>query len=142
MTQEGNKTDSQFYLYFNEGFHDEEPRCCTRIKEISFATGSKIGLLVGIYPPCSGRLYGPTDGEIHFLLLSALFAGQTFSPVEKWPMQVHIYVPLVESPELRDHLKVAEVNNIALGEILRNQKTEPSSTSMTYPSPKFHPEPK
>lgn len=124
MNQERDKTDTQFYLYFNEGFHDEEPRCCIRIKEISFGAGGKNGLLVGISPPCSGRLYGPTDGEIHFLLLSALFAGQTFSPVEKWPMHVHIHVPLVESPELRDHIKVAEVNNIALGEILRTPKTE------------------
>jgi hypothetical protein len=121
--QKGKKADYQFYLYFNEGLHDEEPRCCTRIKEVLFGAGGKTGLLVEISPPCSGKLYGPTDGEIHFLLLSELFAGQTFSPVAKWPMYVHIYVPLIDSPELREHIKVAEVNNIALGEILLTPKT-------------------
>jgi len=118
MNQQARSADSDFYLYFNEGFHEEGPRLCTRIKRISFGSASKIAaLLVRINPPCSGALYGAKDREIDSLLLSALFSGQSFFPVEKWPMQVHIYVPSVESPELRDHINVAEAKNIALGEI-------------------------
>ncbi len=117
LTQYG-QTDSEFHLYFDEGFHQELPRRCTRVKRLSFGATSKIAaLLVRIDPPCSGELYGVKDREIDSLVLSALFAGQSFFPIEKWPMQVHIYLPLMETPELRDHIDVAETKNIALGEI-------------------------
>jgi hypothetical protein len=119
MNQEEGNTDSQFDLYFEEGFHEEEPRRCTRIKEVLFGARGNIGLLVAFSPPCSGKLYEIDDREIHLLLLSAYFAGQKFCPVQKWPMSVHIYIPLVENPELRDHIEVDEVKNIALGEIRR-----------------------
>lgn len=118
MSPQEQESESDFYLYFNEGFHDEEPRLCTRIKVVSFGAASKIGaLIVRVYPPCSGELDELEEPEINLLLLSPLFAGQSFFPVEIWPMQVHIYLPLVDSPELRDHINLAETKNIALGEI-------------------------
>ena len=119
MNQEEVNTDSQFDLYFLEGFHDEKPRRCTRIKEVLFGVRGTSGLLVSVSPPCSGKLYEIDDREVHLLLLSAYFAGQTFCPEQKWPMSVHIYIPLDENPELHDHIKVADVKNIALGEIQR-----------------------
>ena len=119
MNQEQNGTGLQFDLHFEEGFHEEKPRRCTRIKEVLFGDKGNIALLVNISPPCSGKLYEIDDREIHLLLLSAYFAGQTFCPEQKWPMSVHIYIPLIENPERHDHIKVAEVKNIALGEIRR-----------------------
>ena len=110
--------DPEFHLYFIEGFHQEEPRRCTTLKRVSFGAASKMdSLLVRIHPPCSGELYGVEEREIHSLLLSAFFAGQSFFPVERWPMQVRIYLPLIADPELRDHIDVAETRNMALGEI-------------------------
>lgn len=116
--------DSEFHLYFNEGFYQEEPRRCTRIKKVSFGSGSKLeALLVRIQPPFPGERYGVKVEEIGALLLSPLFAGRSFFPVQKWPMDVHVYVPLIEKPEGRDHIDVAEVNNIALGEIRSDPKS-------------------
>jgi hypothetical protein len=112
------QTDSEFYLYFNEGFHEEQPRHCTRIKRVSFGSSSEItGLLVRVTPPCAGKQYGVEHEQVDSLLISPLFAGQSLFPVEKWPMHVHIYLPLLESPELRDRIDVAETKNIAIGEI-------------------------
>jgi len=113
------KWDPSFCLHFEEGFYDEADRHCTPIKEVLFGDGGITGLLVEIDPPCSGELYTSREREIRVLLLSPLFWGQSFCPVERWPMPVHIYIPLVENPELRDHIKVAETNNIALGAILQ-----------------------
>jgi len=47
-----------------------------------------------------------------------------FFPVATWPMQVHVYIPLVEAPELRDHINVAETKKIALGEIRRRAELQ------------------
>jgi len=117
--------DSEFDLHFNEGFHQEMPRRCKRIRVVSFGSASKIAaLLVRIDPPCSGELYGLNQRSIDSLVLSALFEGQSFFPVSKWPMQVHVYIPLVEAPELRDHINVAETKNIALGEIRRGSELQ------------------
>ena len=109
---------TDFYLYFNEGFQQEQPRRCIRINRVSFGATSGISaLLVAVDSPLRGELYGLSAGDVSYLLLSGLFKGQSFFPVDKWPMQVHIYIPLIEEPELRGHLKVSEVKNIALGEI-------------------------
>lgn len=117
-------TDSQFYLYFDEGYYEEEPRLCTRVREVLFGTKGSLGLLVGIDPPCSGTRYIPSGADIHYLLLDRYFVGQSFSPVPRWPMPVHVYVPLVENPELCDHIRANEVRNIALGSIYKTIKPE------------------
>ena len=122
---EDEQKGSEFYLYFNEGFHEEERRRCTRIKGVSFGSASKLpALLVRITPPCSGEQYGVKDEEINSLVLSALFEGQSFFPVEKWPMNVHIYLPLIQYPEMRDQIDVSETKNIALGEIRKTVDIE------------------
>jgi len=72
----------------------------------------------------TGELYGLNQPNIDSLGLSALFEGQSFFPVDKRPMQVHVYIPLVEAPELRDHINVAETKNIALGEIRRRSAVQ------------------
>jgi len=119
------KSESNFDLYFNEGFHQEMPRQCTRIRGVIFGSASKLtALLVRIDPPCSGELYGLNELNIDSLVLSALFEGQSFFPVATWPMQVHVYIPLVEAPELRDHINVAETKKIALGEIRRRAELQ------------------
>lgn len=116
---------SEFCLYFNEGFLEEPPRRCVAIKTVSFGSESKTeALLVRITPPCSGKQYAVKDEEVNSLLLSALFAGQSFSPVQKWPMNVHIYLPLIASPEMRDQIDVAETKNIALGELREASELE------------------
>lgn len=114
------KQPDSFDLYFTEGLHQEMPRRCERIRSISFGSSSHIAaLLVKIDPPCSGELYGVNCRAIDSLLLSAVFKGQSFFPVERRPMQVHVYIPLVEAPEQCEHINVVETMNIALGEIRR-----------------------
>lgn len=115
--------DSQFYLYFDEGYYDEEPRLCTRVKEVSLGPKENLALWVNIDPPCSGTRY-TSDTDLCYLLLETYFVGQSFSPVTKWPMAVRVYVPLVENPELRDHISGNEVLNIAFGSIYETPKPE------------------
>jgi hypothetical protein len=75
-------SESQFHLHFDEGYYDEEPRLCTRVKEVPFGPAGNLGLLVSVYPPCSRTRY-TAEADVHYLLLDTYFEGQTFSPVPK-----------------------------------------------------------
>ena len=126
--------DAEFYLKFTEGFHDEEPRHCWRIKELGFGVPAD-GLLVKVEPPCSGRRYGLSDSDIHFLLVSPKYQGDSLFPVSEWPLDVCVFLPMVTDSDTREVLSLHEVKKIALGEIYRdgNLRTKSSRPRLINP---------
>jgi len=116
--------ETEFYLHFIEGYHEEEPRRCSQAREIAFGDYGEYGLLVHVDPPCSGMWYRNSEFDMHYLLVSAMFEGQSISPIQKWPMNVYVFAPLIEDPEKRDFLSLKEVKKIAFGEIHRRLERE------------------
>jgi hypothetical protein len=115
--------DAEFYLTCIEGFCPEEPRRCTWTKQIAFGAFGETALLVSVDPPYSGTRYRRPGVDVHFVLLSVMFRGDSLDPVSKWPLNVSIFVPMFDGPELRDSITTNEVNKIAFGQI---HQTKPS----------------
>jgi hypothetical protein len=124
----------EFYLRFIEGFHDEEPRSCWRVRQIGIGVPTD-SLLVRVDPMCSGRNYGLDTAEIPLLILSPKYQGGLLFPINEWPLDVYIYLPMVASPELRVVLEQSEFKKIAFGEIYLKDKhrTQPSGIRKTNP---------
>jgi hypothetical protein len=123
-----------FCLHFVEGFFDEKPRRCWRTKKIAFGVQAG-GLVVRIDPPCSGSNYGLVDRDISFLLLSPKYQENSLFPVNEWPQDVYIFLPLIDGPELRDSLAQHEVRKIAFGEISLDNKTKTGMSSFRTTNP-------
>ena len=127
-------SEPEFYLKFTEGLHDEGPRHCWRIKELPFGVPAN-GLLVKVEPPCSGRNYGLSDSDIHFLLVSPKYQGDSLFPISEWPLDVYVFLPMISDPDIREVLSLHEVKKIAFGEIYLdgNLRTKPSRPRPTNP---------
>jgi hypothetical protein len=109
-------SDPDFNLRFVEGLREEEPRRCRRVKRMTFGSHDD-GLLVRVDPSYSGRYYGLSQVNIHFLLLSPKYQGDSLFPVSEWPEHVSVFLPLIDAPDLQDSLALNEVRKIAFGTI-------------------------
>ncbi len=124
----------EFCLKFIEGFHEEEPRRCWRVKRLSIGVPAD-GLLVRVEPPCSGRNYGLGDSDIHFLLLSPKYQGDSLFPISEWPLDVYVFLPAITEPQTHEVLALTDVKKIAFGEIYLDSgsPTKRSGPRLTNP---------
>ena len=124
----------EFCLRFIEGFYEEEPRRCWRVKRLSIGVPAD-GLLVRVEPPCSGRNYGLDNSGIHFLLVSPKYQGDSLFPINEWPLVVYVFLPVVSEPETREVFSLTEVKKIAFGEIYLdgNTRSKLSAARLTNP---------
>jgi hypothetical protein len=107
-------SDPDFNLRFVEGFHEEEPRRCWRVKRMPIGAHND-GLLVSVQPSFSGRLYGLSHVDIPFLLVSPKYQEDSLFPVSQWPEHVYVFLPLIDAPDAQDSLAANEVRKIAFG---------------------------
>jgi hypothetical protein len=123
----------EFHLRFIEGFHDEEPRRCWRVKQVAIGTNTEL-LLVSVDPPYSCRDYG-FDADARLIIIGPKYKEGSLFPVSEWPLDVYVFLPLISGPEFRDTFQANEVKKIAFGDIYRDgdRRVMPSGPRHTNP---------
>jgi hypothetical protein len=111
--------EPELRLTLTEGFEEGE-RSGTPKGKVALGNSGEFGLRVAIKPPIRGGLYTDPPADVEFLILIAYFAGRTFFPICKWPLNVRVSVPLVNQPETRDRFQKDELYMIAFGMLLPN----------------------
>jgi hypothetical protein len=126
--------ESEFFLRFIEGFHEEEPRRCWSVKQVD--TGAYTDcLLIRVAPPLSGGRYGMGALDVQFLILSPKYRGSSLFPIEDRPTDVYVFLPTIPDPQAHDTFEPHQAKKIAFGETYRddNQRNQPSGPRETNP---------
>lgn len=84
---------SDFYLVSSDYCGFETPRACSIVKEVDIPVFSGKGLLVEISPPIIGQTYGFGCDDIHRIVITQRFAGESLAAIDKWPCHVHVLCP-------------------------------------------------
>lgn len=113
-------SDPDFYLASSEGYDLESPRRAWRVKRLS-TEGRDDLLLLKVDPPLPGQKYGRGNDDVDMVLVATRHRGSSLFPINEWPIFVHVARPLVEHPELRDHLGSDEFESIAWAELYRTE---------------------
>ena len=66
-----------------------EPRECHPVDRVKGYNRDDY-LLVKINPTLSGQDFGLGAEDVDFLILSTVFRGETFFPIQKWPVGVYV----------------------------------------------------
>ena len=109
-----------FYLASSEGYGLESPRRAWRVKRLSTDSRDDL-LLVRVDPPLLGQNYGLGSRDVEMVLIATRHRGSSLFPISEWPIFVHVARPLVERPELKDHLRPDEFEAIAWAELYRTE---------------------
>lgn len=114
-------SDPDFFLASSEGYGLDSPRRAWRIRRMS-TSGRDDLLLLKLDPPLLGQKYDLGDRHIDMVLVATRHRGRSlFPPPNEWPIFVHVARPLVEHPELREHLDPHELESIAWAELYRTE---------------------
>ena len=79
-----------FCLSSSECYGFETPRACSIVRDVDIPVFSGEGLLVEIVPPIIGQSYGFGGDDIHQVVLTPRFGGDSLSTNHEWPCHVHI----------------------------------------------------
>jgi hypothetical protein len=110
-----------FYLASTESYALDEPRGCWRIKRLP---GDKRDnyLLARIAPALNGATFGLGPCDITKVILATRLEGFTLFPITRWPVYVHVAVPLINDPEQRDVIQMDELQSLAWGELYESEE--------------------
>ena len=87
-----------------------------RVKRLS-TDGRDDLLLLKVDPPLLGQKFGLGSRDVDMVLVATRHRGSSLFPLNERPIYVHVARPLVEHPELRDHLRPDEFESIAWAEL-------------------------
>ncbi|MBS1849359.1 MAG: hypothetical protein JST79_00490 [Acidobacteria bacterium] len=56
------------------------------------------------------------------IILATRYVGSSLFPINRWPMDVHVAVPLVGDPQRRETLRADEFKSMAWAELYRTEE--------------------
>jgi hypothetical protein len=97
------------------------PRRCWCLKRLGTGKRNDL-LLVRIDPPLSAMSDMPPGIDLSLVILATRYVGNSLFPVNKWPLDVHVALPLVTELERRETLRADEFKSVAWAELYRTEE--------------------
>ena len=110
-----------FYLASTESSMLSAPRRCWRLKRLGSAKRNDL-LLVRIAPRLPAVRDVAPGADMSLVLLATRYVGNSLFPINRWPMEVHVAVPLVGDPQHRETIAADEFKSVAWAELYRTEE--------------------